>query len=178
MGLAADVSAEITAEFPGFKIVLKTDSAMMRAIDVFLRVITLGKMASFMDSYITTIGLTVYVPSDWDAFKDEQIARILRHERVHMRQARRYSRPLFSFLYLFFPLPGFLAYFRAKFEMEAYEETMRATAEQVGQWILDDPKFRAGIVGHFTGPEYFWMWPFKSRVERWYDEASKRILGK
>ena len=53
---------QILNEFSDFSIVKKSESALMRAIDKFLRVITLGKMVGFMYSYTTVIGNKVYVP--------------------------------------------------------------------------------------------------------------------
>ena len=102
---------------------------------------------------------------------------VLRHERVHMRQRRKYTMPLFSFLYLFFPLPIGLAYFRAKFEWEAYEETMRAVYEYCGPDFLKREAFKENVISHFTTAQYAWMWPFRSTVEKWYDEAVRKILS-
>ena len=44
---------------------------------------------------------------------------LLRHERVHLRQRRRYGFLPFAILYLIPLLPLGLAYFRARFEWEA-----------------------------------------------------------
>ena len=80
-----------------------------------------------------------------------------------------------AFLYLvpFFPLG--LAYGRARLEWEAYEETLRATAEHYGIVAVKSAALRDGIVTRFTGPDYGWMWPFRRSVERWYDDAVRRI---
>lgn len=167
------VIREIEEEFPTFRLVFKDRSRLMKAIDVFLKVITLWRMRAFMTSFTTTIGYTVYVArSSWDSMSPEGRAAVLRHERVHMRQRRKYGMVLYTFLYLLFPLPGGLAYFRAKFEKEAYEETIRAAVDY--GWDVSDPGFRSRMVSHFTGPEYFWMWPFRKSVEAWYDAAVVR----
>src|SRR3972149_9289554 len=120
----AELEIAIRKEFPGFLIKKKTDSRMMRAIDLFLKIITFGQMKKFMSSFITTVGEVVYVPDNWDGKTEQNRMIVLRHERIHMRQAKRYTRPLFSFLYLFFPLPTVFAYFRMRLEREAYEESM------------------------------------------------------
>jgi hypothetical protein len=169
------ISEEILAEFPGFKIVNKQDSLFMRAIDLFLRVLTFNKMAAFMTSYVTTIGSTVYVPRRWTEWSLTARASILRHERVHMRQARRYGFVPFMFLYLCPFLPIGLAYFRARFEFEAYVETMRAAAE-AGTTITSGP-FKDHIIEQFVGPAYGWMWPFRTQVTRWYTGAALLILA-
>jgi hypothetical protein len=76
-----------------------------------------------------------------------------------------------TFLYLipFFPLG--LAYGRARIEWEAYEETLRATAELLGLDAARASQLRAHIVARFTGPEYGWMWPCERSVQGWYDRA-------
>jgi hypothetical protein len=96
---------------------------------------------------------------------------LLRHERVHLRQRRRYGAFGMTFLYLvpFFPLG--LAYGRARIEWEAYEETLRATAELLGLDAARSSQLRAHIVQRFIGPDYGWMWPFERSVQAWYDQA-------
>lgn len=163
-------------EFPSFHIVKKSESKWMRMLDVFLRVVTLGRMKTFLTGYITTIRNTVYVSDDWADLPSYAKVTVLRHERVHMRQARALSFPLFAFLYLFVPLPGGLAYCRTVFEMEAYRETLEARVEYYGLLELQNPAERTRIISHFTGPAYFWMWPFQQRVEDWYDNAVLDVM--
>lgn len=168
------LNVEILREFPGFSIKYKADSLLMKLINIFLMVVTFGAMRQYMTSFITTLGQTVYVPSDWDSLPATSQAAVLRHERVHMRQARKYSRPLFSFLYLFAYFPVGLAWWRAKFEKEAYEESLRAYHEYGRD--IKSPGFRYAMIAHFTTGEYAWMWPWKADIETWYDETVERIL--
>ena len=169
---------DIRAEFPDFRMVNKGDSTLMRLIGLALWVLTIGQMKDFMTDFITVIGSTVYVPDGWMTRSSEQDRIvILRHERVHMRQRRRYTLPLFAFLYLFFPLPMGLSYFRARFEWEAYEETLRAVHELRGPELLKKEAFKENMISHFTTAQYAWMWPFRSSVEKWYDEAVQKILS-
>ena len=93
-----DTVAEIRKEFPNFKLVWKQDSRFMRLIAFFLRCITFGLQSTFQTHYITTIGCTVYVPDSWRTCSDLARTITLRHERVHMRQRRALSMPLFTFL--------------------------------------------------------------------------------
>ena len=171
----AQLEAEVQKEFPGFKVVQKANSRLMKTINIFLKVITFWKMKDFMKSFITTMGVTVYVPSTWDKRPTQSRMAVLRHERVHMRQARKYTRLLFSFLYLFFPLPVGLAYFRMKFEKEAYEETLRALKEYYGIESISNSRFRDDLIKHFTTAEYFWMWPFRKNLEKWYDSFVEKL---
>lgn len=158
---------DISKEFPDFKIVKKPDSRFMKFLDVLLRVVTFNQMKLFM-RFITTIRHTVYVCADWDTFVDNAKVEVLRHERVHMRQADRLTFPLFIFLYLLFPLPMLLSWYRAKFEMEAYAESMLTIARQYGIKELEDTAYRESMIAHFTGPAYGWMWVKTSTVSDWY----------
>jgi hypothetical protein len=167
---------EISGEFPGFRIVSKADSPLSSAIDRALRLITLGAQSRFLTHYHTVIGDTLYVCDAWRSMSDVARVILLRHERVHLRQRRRYGFVPFAALYLlaFFPLG--LAYFRARFEWEAYEETLRATAEHRGLAALD-ATLRRELVRRFVGPDYGWMWPFPHTIERWFDQAVSDITA-
>ena len=135
-----------------------------------------AQMNKFMDGFITTLGSKVYVPKRWE--KDSLVGKveILRHERIHMRQAKKYGRFLFSFLYLMVPLPGGLAYFRKKFEMEAYEESLRTLYLYEGPKVFT-PYLKEFFVSQFVSANYFWMWPFRKGVESWYDGVVEKILS-
>lgn len=169
-----DLLAEIRQEFPKFSLVPKETSSFMKLLDLLLKVITLWRMKDFMRTFTTTIGYIVYVPSGWKMRPLKSRNIILRHERVHMRQRARLGL-WYSISYLLFPLPVVWAYFRMKYEMEAYEESLRAVAEYYGTASFT-PVMRRSFVGHFTGPEYFWTWPWKARIERWYDSTLARII--
>jgi hypothetical protein len=170
--------AEISSEFPEFKLVTKGDSRLMRTIDVFLRVITLNLMKAFLTGYITTIGYTVYASQPFlDDPNPYSKLVVLRHERVHMRQRRKYGMALFSVLYVLLPLPGLLAYFRMRFEREAYEETIRAAAElSADPAAVTSAEWRTNMVSVFTGPAYFFMWPFRKSVEAWFDSYVTKVV--
>jgi len=172
------VTKDTLKEFPKFRVVPKSESFTMKAINVFLIAVSFGRMKSFMTGFATTLGTTVYVTPGWPTKPDADKAVLLRHERVHMRQARRLTRPLFSLLYLLLFLPGGLAWFRARFEMEAYEETIRATFEHYGRTAVFDKGFRDRIAKNFTGPAYLYMWPFPKTVDKWILDAVERIAGK
>ena len=168
---------EIAQEFPGFRLVPKAGNRFSTLIDLALRLFTLGLQRDYLTRYHTVIGLSLYTPSGWDSTPDLDRLIILRHERVHLRQRRRLTLPLMTFLYLipFFPIG--LAFGRARIEWEAYEETLRATAELKGRAALESRSLREQIVERFTGPDYGWMWPFRATVERWYDRSVARIAA-
>lgn len=175
MSLSERFIAQIREEFPRFRIVPKAGDRLSRVIDLALRVVTLGGQRHYLSRYHTVIGDTLYVPASWAAMTDVDRVILLRHERVHLRQRRRYGIGLMAFVYLvpFFPLG--LAYGRARIEWEAYTETLRATGEHYGPDAMKAPELRARILERFTGPDYGWMWPFPKRVGAWYDAAIRDI---
>lgn len=166
---------EMKREFPRFRIVSKSDSRLSKAIDVCLRLITAGSQNRYMTHYHTVLGDTLYVPLSWQDAAEVDKLIVLRHERVHLRQRRRYGLVGMALLYLLPILPLGLAFGRARIEWEAYSETLRATAELKGMQAARDPALREHIVRQFTSGAYGWMWPFPKAVERWYDEVLRGI---
>lgn len=162
---------EIRREFPAFRIRPKADSRLQRAIDVALRVLTLNGQREYLTRYHTVLGDTLWVPSRWPESGDEQRYVLLRHERVHLRQRRRYGTIGMALLYLLPLLPIGLAWGRARIEWEAYAETLRATAEVHGVDAARDPALHDYLVQQFTGAAYGWMWPFPGTIRRWIAEV-------
>jgi hypothetical protein len=117
----------------------------------------------------------VYVTASWEVQDFDRRYVTLRHERVHMRQFRRFSGLGMALGYGLLPLPMGLSYFRARLEMAAYAESIRAAAEVWGIDSVRDPQYRNRIVSQFTGPAYGWMWPFRTQVERWYDSILETV---
>jgi hypothetical protein len=167
--------ADMRREFPRFRIVDKAGNVFSSLIDGALRLVTFGAQRHYLTRYHTVIGDTLYVCGAWHSMSDVARVILLRHERVHLRQRRRYGMALFAALYLlpFFPLG--LAYGRARLEWEAYTETLRATAELHGIGALSDSALRREIVRRFVSGDYGWMWPFSRTIERWYDQAVAEI---
>lgn len=164
----------VSLEFPDFKIVPKTSSKMMTYISKFLRFITFGYNTNF-DSFITTIKNTMYVPNGWEEKSDFDKYVILCHETIHLRQAKRYSFVLFAFLYVFVPIPLGFAWFRASFEMEAYEVQIRLMKAKYGIHHVQSDEFRSFIISQFNSANYGWMMPFKSITDSWYDRVISDI---
>ena len=164
---------DICAEFPKFAIRKKSESSLQRAIDVALRVLTVGQMRTYLSHYHTVLFGVLWVPEAWDRMSDLDRYVLLRHERVHLRQRARMGDLVMGFVYLLPFFPVGLAYGRARIEWEAYVETIRATVEVYG--VERARTLREPIVQRFTGPDYGWMWPFRSQVERWFDDALSRV---
>ena len=158
-------------ELPGLRLVQKRTSRGQRAIHVGLMIVTFGGMRGYLEDYQTTIGRTIYLTDDWAGRDPRARYCTLRHEAVHLRQFRRYTLPGMAVLYLLLPLPLGLAWFRARFEREAYEESIRAAAEVWGPAAPAEAAYRAQVIDQFVGPAYGWMWPFRRALERWYDRV-------
>jgi hypothetical protein len=163
--------AEIVSEFPSFCIRPKSESALQRAIDLALKLITFGAQHEYLTRYHTVLGYTLWVPSAWPRSPDEARYILLRHERVHLRQRRRYGMLGIALWYLLPIFPIGLAWGRARIEWEAYTETLRATAEVKGLEAARDPELHSYLVKQFASGAYGWMWPFPSVIRRWIAEA-------
>ena len=91
----------------------KEESKLLKILRPFVQLFNKG----FWASYVTTIGHTIWVHKDW--FDDEKRIKsklvTTSHEVIHVAQVKKWSAPLFSFLYLFpqsmvvFTLLSFLA---------------------------------------------------------------------
>jgi hypothetical protein len=159
--------AEIQREFPAFRIIPKRGRPLQHAIDRALKLLTFGGQHEYLTRYHTVLGEALYVPDRWPHGTDDARYVLLRHERVHLRQRRRYGTIGMTLLYLlpFFPIG--LAYGRARIEWEAYEETLRATAEVFGLEAAKSRELHDYLCAQFTGAAYGWMWPFEASVRRW-----------
>jgi len=164
---------EIRSRYAGkYKIVKRSESSWFWRALWFLIGLFNKRYAS---SYATTIAATTFVPENFGSWSPERRWSLLHHEAVHVVQAYswplgswagRFNIPLFSFAYLFLPLPFFYT-LRAKFEREAYRESI-AVAYLLG-WLGSEEargsyiKFLTDV---FAGSGYLWMWR-SSSAEKW-----------
>lgn len=169
--LTQRILEELRAEFPQFRLVPKQGNQLSVCIDRVLRVLTFGRLNRYLSEYSTVIGETLFLAAAWDRLDDRARYVLLCHERVHLRQRRRYGNIGLALVYLLPILPVGLALGRARIEWEAYRETLRASAEVYGLDALEDVQLRANVVARFVGPDYGWMWPFPQTIARWYDRA-------
>jgi len=163
------VLEETQQEFPDFTLIPKASVWWMKVISVLLKIITFGQMISFMSRYVTTIGNTIYTSELWDDNPPFMKAALIRHERVHMRQRKSMGSIRYALTYLFWPLPVVFAAGRKRIEMGGYAESMVAYTEYYGIEFVKLTRIRERIIGEFTGSTYFWTWPFRKSIERWYD---------
>jgi hypothetical protein len=135
-----------------------------KMLDILLRIVSFGKMTTFMQC-TTTIGRLVAFPEGTDLYHaTKRDLLVLMHERRHVLQFDKYGLLLMSLLYLFVPLPIGLAYFRYKFEMEAYRDEYRYA--QANGWDVDPDWFLQNL----CGAPYLWAWPKRwVKLPEWLD---------
>lgn len=141
----------------GIKIIRKDHSRLMRVIGWILKRFKID----FMGSAWTTIGpkriyASTRTPLSIENHENlEQWEHIIRHELVHVKQAKKY--PIFwQFSYLFLFLPIGLAWFRWYWEREAY---LTVNIQKYGA----DPDAVADTLSRM----YLWPWP-NSWMKRWF----------
>ena len=149
-------------------VILKEDNVWMK----LLYNITLMRFwnPDFMSAYVTVMFGRVYMPAHLIGTLTGYM--VLRHERIHLRDARRWP-ILFELSYLFFPLP-ILITLRAYWEYRAYCESLVAEAEIYGYARRDSIEF---FVNQFVGSYYLWMFPFPNFLrERFYRFLASRAI--
>lgn len=186
---------EAIIHFPNLQIKYKNESLFMKI---------LGKLMffnkSFMTDYVTTIGNTVYFPSKlFVTIRPVSSSMILMHELAHVYDSKKFTSPLFSFLYLFpqilvlLALPLFFinwqiallfllfllpipAYFRTYFEKRGYLISLyvenKLSKKLKFSINLDNAKNDS--IKHFKNSDYYFMWPFKS-IDTQFNEAAIKI---
>lgn len=183
------------AEFPDLQIRSKADSVLMRV---------LAKLLWFNPSFMqftTTLGSTIYMP-DYQSI-DQSIIVFL-HELVHIADAKRLSKPLFSLLYLFpqvlalllvplvwlvswklvlpamalclLPLP---AYWRMRFELRGYIVSLyvRWQLAKKRGIIVDLTEDVVRHTAKFHSGAYYFMWWSKDVDKKLQDAATTIIAG-
>ncbi len=193
----------IKEEIPEFEIRYKNDSRMQKFVAMLLWIFN----RHYMTKYVTTMYPIVWFPSREYIYENPwKAAKVLAHEYVHLYDAKgeqrwwkfRYLNPqaamtlgstmtltaLIVFadyswwiyligLWTFLPWP---APFRRDAELRGYAMNMVINVWRHGsirrstiEWIVD----------HFTGPDYFFMWPFrKGMTERVVEVEGEITFGR
>lgn len=111
----------------------------------------------FVTGYWTTLFRTIYYPT---RVVDPYVYHVtLKHECVHIAQWDKWN-ILFSISYLLLPMPFFLAWFRWRWEREAYLVNIRAAVDR-------ELAIERIVDSLWTG--YGWPWPRK-RMRKWFLE--------
>ena len=146
-----------------FVVKSKADSRLMRAIGWLLGIFGNKR---FMTNFWTTLGTsTIWAPTSVtigpDTLRDHSVA--IRHELVHIQQARRWP-VIWQLAYLLLPLPFGLAWFRWRWEREAYLVNLKA-----GVMSIED-------VVNTLWNNYGWCWP-KRWMRSWLSAEMKRAAA-
>jgi len=112
----------------------------------------------YMTGYATTMFGNVYMPDGYESWPVATTYHLLRHEFVHLQDAKRWPF-LFELSYLLF-LP-FVFTMRSYWETRAYAQTMLSYHEWNGEFTEGQFDW---VVRQFTSSGYGWMDPFESRV--------------
>ena len=177
-------------------IAFKDESMFMRLLSYLLFF-----NPEFMTKYVTVIGKTIYFPNKEYIENEEVFGQILCHEFVHMMQAKRYGAfyylgylfpqilaifslltlPLvllfgnygfiaLAFLLFLLPLP---AYFRMRFELEAYVASLFFVNYTLEKAKFDEMHRSVKLFNMcsnisenaFVGPSYYYTWPWGAEKE-------------
>jgi hypothetical protein len=167
-----DVEALIAwmqTHLPSFAVCYKDESRLQRLIAWLLKPIN----PRYMTLYTTVMFGKVYFPSreivaeyGWD-----QVYGTLRHEFVHLMDARRFP-VWFEFSYLFLFPAGWTM--RAFWELRGYTQNMIVEFEQTGQI---SPVTCERIADQFVSAAYGWMVPFRASIERDLARLREEILA-
>ncbi len=182
--------------FPSLQIKFKDQSGFMKFLSVLL---FFNK--GFMTDYTTTIGSTVYFPNEsFTQSHTTSASIILMHELVHIHDEQKWSRFLFSFLYLtpqillllclplllvnwYIALPLLLlfasplpSWFRMYFEKRAYLTSLyvlNALSKKQGFPALLSTQEDIWLK-QFKSSSYYFMWPFNN-LKNEFDVAVTKI---
>jgi len=140
-------------------VVPKKSSRLMRFLAWFLALTRINK--KFLDGYVTTIGKTIYYREGWEPFHMEDDnhlrahASTFEHEFVHVRQYEKWW-VLYQISYILLPIPFGLAWFRWRWEREAYYLANIKNGASIDQCV--NALWRYG-----------WPWP-RSWMRRWFEK--------
>ena len=145
-----------------YKIKYKNESLLMK----ILGFITKPFCPKFMTTYTTTVGKTIYLPTKFESFAKRYQIMIIMNEKKHIEQYKKYF-PFYGLMYLFLPFPILFAYFRLKFECEAYAINIDA------KLITYDE-----VIESLSGPTYFWTWYSKEKIKKLLEHYVEELRSK
>jgi hypothetical protein len=197
MTIFDDTLKKIQLVFPDVKVAYKDESLFMKIIGILLFF-----NPGFMKSFITTIGTTIYFPTRSDVEKAPLTnSTVLLHEMTHIYDSKKQNNILFSILYLMpqllilltiplviifgwfglfglvfgLPLP---AYWRMKSEIKAYTISLYVLFKYKQKALWSDVETSKKLfISEFTGPSYYFMWPFSSVTDHFNNAAKEMEAG-
>jgi len=183
--------------FPELDIKYKNESFFMKILSYIL---FFNK--SFMTLYITTIGNTLYYPSE-EFVQSRKFSSLVvfLHELMHIADSKKLNNIFYSFLYLLpislipFVLPLFIfnwwipliaiaiclipfpAYFRMIFEKRGYMVSLYATKKLSDKlnYKTDLEVSKNTCLRNFKNANYYFMWIFPD-IDKKFDDAFEKII--
>lgn len=162
----APLLAELHDEFRTFRLIPKERSWLMRGL--YHGLLMRWWCPDFLTHYTTVLLARVYLPEA--LIGTDAAYRVLRHERVHMRDCFRSGVVPFVVSYLLL-LPAGLTC-RALWEMRGYTESLRVELEDTG--AISGATLEH-VARQFTGSSYLFMCPFPGLVRRWLLRVKARL---
>tara|TARA_R110002074_G_scaffold48773_2_gene124652 strand:+ start:116 stop:709 length:594 start_codon:yes stop_codon:yes gene_type:complete len=174
-------------QVPGFSIEKKEKSSLMKLLSILL---FFNK--SFMTKYATTAYPKIYVPTFWGKHKRTQLMELemLIHEFVHLSDRKKYGH-LFNIIYLapqIFSLLALAALWNPWFLLALgfllpWPSPGRAWLEYRGYrmsiafyyWTRGKKCNMNWVARQFTGPNYYFMFPFKKYIIKRLESDLKNI---
>ena len=160
--------------FPKFRIVSKRNNYFMlwlnRTVQLFNK--------KFMTQYTTTIGYSIFTPDDWSKRSYTSRYSTMIHEMIHLQQFRKFGFIPYSILYIFVPIPVFLAYFRKKFEQEAYAINIILAYKQKGRKHVLSKQYKQNVIDQFCSNLYGYTWHSKESIAKWLESLVSKIDNK
>lgn len=171
---------------PKIQIIEKDKTWWMRVLSWFF---VKSRINPAFETYYTTIGNKIHAPVGYDSFDDKGITAIIMHEVLHIKDAKTFSRFLFSISYL---LPQILAlltipvmfmfgwwgllflaflapipaYFRYIWELRAFRIQILLSRKVFNYSEEEMQGVRDFIKTNLSESYYYFAMPFKNKIEK------------
>lgn len=168
--------ASLVAKLPYGARIVEKKGWFWNILDLLVKIVTFGKNKKFLTDYVTTLGNRIAVPVGWREEVASPIRRLalLHHELTHVRQCAALGFghvwlgfPLYSLLYLLIPVPIGFAYFRWRYEREAYLVGIKV-CRRYSLSIAELSEAVENAIDQLSGPFYAWTWCLRLHVRRWF----------
>ncbi len=153
---------EMKEEFPFFNMVIKKHSKFNQ----LLKKLTVWN-PEMNERYTTTLGPTIAVNNTWEDRSAKSRYSTLIHERIHMRQEQKYGLTTFFLIFGLFPAPAKFAYYRKKWEQEAYQLGIYMDFMEKGRKYVYNEKYVNNMLEQFCGAFYLFMWYSPMHIMKW-----------
>lgn len=178
-------SVEATVHSIDKSIILTTkDSWFWKLLSWCLFIVTFSKIKRerFLVDFATTIGPVMAFPVTWTT---QQVMFVCIHESRHIKQFRYFGLGIhpwvgvlpMALVYLLFPIPVGLAYFRYRLELDADQFAWKYYLKK-GAYTNEDVRSRASSFAvTVSSSSYGWSWPKSLAIKGFIKKANQVIKG-